>query len=284
MFETKYQNLKKFNISMGLLHLGQFFIMFFLSKEILKTIYFNLPKPDTARRIFEFVPEKFIDINLGQTISFFLLFSAIAHLILVFPPIFRWYINNIKLELNLIRWYEYAFSSSLMVFVIANLCGINDAATLILLFCINACMNLFGAMMEKQNSLLKQNAKEIDLITIENNGEDIEIKEELKTSYKTDWTSFIYGCFAGIIPWLIMGLYFFTSINRVNGNIKIPDFVYWVFPTLFVFFNLFAINMFLQYKKIGNWKNYLFGEYAYIVLSLVAKTVLAWLIWGGTLR
>jgi hypothetical protein len=41
--------------------------------------------------------------------------------------------------------------------------------------------------------------------------------------------------------------------------------------------------MVLQYKKVGRWKDYLFGERAYIVLSLSAKTVLAWLIWTGTL-
>ncbi len=44
-----------------------------------------------------------------------------------------------------------------------------------------------------------------------------------------------------------------------------------------------SINMVLQYKKVGRWKDYLFGERAYIVLSLTAKTVLAWLIFAGTL-
>ena len=47
---------------------------------------------------------------------------------------------------------------------------------------------------------------------------------------------------------------------------------------------MFAVNMVLQYKKIGKWKNYIYGEYAYIVLSLVAKSLLAWQVFGGTLR
>jgi hypothetical protein len=42
--------------------------------------------------------------------------------------------------------------------------------------------------------------------------------------------------------------------------------------------------MVLQYKKVGPWKDYLFGERMYIVLSLLAKTALAWQIWVGTLR
>lgn len=60
--------------------------------------------------------------------------------------------------------------------------------------------------------------------------------------------------------------------------------MYAIVPTIFVFFNIFAVNMVLQYKKVGPWKNYLFGERMYIVLSLLAKTALAWQIFMGTLR
>jgi hypothetical protein len=62
-----------------------------------------------------------------------------------------------------------------------------------------------------------------------------------------------------------------------------PGFVYAIIASIFVFFNIFAVNMFLQYKKVGPWKNYLFGERMFIVLSLVAKTALAWQIFAGTL-
>ena len=53
--------------------------------------------------------------------------------------------------------------------------------------------------------------------------------------------------------------------------------------SLFLLYSTFAINMVLQYKKIGPWKNYLFGESVYILLSLVAKSALAWQVFGGTL-
>jgi hypothetical protein len=42
--------------------------------------------------------------------------------------------------------------------------------------------------------------------------------------------------------------------------------------------------MVLQYKKVGPWKNYLYGELTYIILSLVAKSLLAWQVFAGTLR
>jgi len=254
-------SLFRWNLVMGLLHFVQAVFMFFLSKEVTYQTFLSLPSPSGRGFPIPLVPEKFVSINLGYVISTFLLFSAIAHFVTILPGIRQWYLANLAKEMNLIRWWEYALSSSVMIVVISALCGISDGFILILLFSINACMNLFGAVMEKHNSALK----------------------ELNTSeYKTDWTSFIYGTFAGILPWIVMGVYFFTALDRAGS--RVPDFVYWTFPILFVFFNLFAINMFLQYKKVGGWKNYLFGEKVYIFLSLGAKTTLAWLIWSGTLR
>jgi len=39
--------------------------------------------------------------------------------------------------------------------------------------------------------------------------------------------------------------------------------------------------MVLQYKGVGRWKDYLYGERVYISLGLVAKTLLAWLVFIG---
>jgi len=155
---------------------------------------------------------------------------------------------------NPIRFYEYALSSSLMIVLIGMLAGVWDLGAIILMFGLNAMMNLLGLLMESLNQ-----------------GRE-----------KLDWTPFTFGSLAGIIPWLVIFIYFFGSIAS-GGEAKPPAFVYAIIPTLFVFFNTFAVNMYLQYKKIGPWKNYLYGERAFIILSLVAKTVLAWMIFAGTL-
>jgi len=98
---------------------------------------------------------------------------------------------------------------------------------------------------------------------------------------RTDWTAFIYGSIAGIIPWIVIVLYFLSAITSTDA--RPPTFVYFIVGSIFVFFNGFAVNMVLQYKKVGKWKDYLFGERVYIILSLVAKTLLAWQIFAGTL-
>ncbi len=117
-------------------------------------------------------------------------------------------------------------------------------------------MNLFGIVMEQLNQYTK----------------------------KVEWAPFIYGSFAGIIPWIVITGYFVGSISSSPEGQGPPDFVYAIIPTLFVFFNSFAINMYLQYKKVGKWKDYIYGERVYIILSLLAKTALAWQIFAGTLN
>jgi hypothetical protein len=54
--------------------------------------------------------------------------------------------------------------------------------------------------------------------------------------------------------------------------------------SLFVFFSVFALNMVLQYKRVGKWRDYLYGEKVYIVLSLTAKALLAWQVFSAVLR
>jgi len=53
--------------------------------------------------------------------------------------------------------------------------------------------------------------------------------------------------------------------------------------SLFLLFNSFALVQWKQYQAKGKWANYLYGERAYIVLSLVAKSALAWQIFSGAL-
>jgi hypothetical protein len=185
-------------------------------------------------------------------VAAFLLISAVAHFYLATVGNKR-YLENLKKGMNPTRFYEYALSSSLMIVLIGMLSGVWDLGAIILIFGINAMMNLFGIMMEYHN----------------------------QGTEKTNWTSFVYGSIAGIIPWIVIFMYFLGSIN--SGEAKPPDFVYVINPTLFIFFNIFAINMVLQYKKVGRWKDYLFGERVYIILSLISKSILAWIIFAGTL-
>jgi len=247
-----YQGLRRFNLIMGVLHLVQGVLMIVLSNATTYPIFSNFLKFDMSTFSLTPDPKLIYELRFGPAVAAFLLLSAVAHFYLSTIG-YKRYVANLEKGMNPIRFYEYALSSSLMIVLIGMLVGIWDVGTMIALFGVNAAMNLFGIVMETVNQYTK----------------------------KTDWSAFIYGCFAGIIPWIVVVMYFLGAVN--SGDAKPPAFVYAIIPTILVFFNIFAVNMWLQYKKVGPWKDYLFGERFYIVLSLAAKTLLAWMIFSGTL-
>lgn len=246
-------NLRVYNIVMGVLHLGQGILMLLLSNAFTIPVTTSYLTFDVAQ--LKLIPslEKLADLQIGPLVAVFLFLSSVAHFTISIPGIYEWYVKNLKKGINYARWYEYALSSSVMMVVIAMLVGIYDLSTLILIFFMNAMMILWGLMMERHNQI----------------------------TVKTDWVPFIIGCVAGILPWVLVALYLF---NSGDGDNKAPAFVYWIFFSIFLFFNVFAANMVLQYKKVGKWRDYTFGEKFYILLSLVAKSALAWQVFVGTLR
>lgn len=250
--DKKLKGLRRFNLVMGFLHLIQGVFMILVSNETTYPIFTNFLTFDIST--FSLVPDPrlYYELPFGPAVAVFLLISAVAHFSLASFG-YKWYVRNLKQGMNPGRFYEYALSSSLMIVLIGMLVGIWDLGAIILIFAVNATMNLFGIMMEYHNQYTK----------------------------KTNWVSFIFGSIAGIVPWVVIMIYFLSAINSTDANP--PGFVYAIIPTIFVFFNIFAVNMVLQYKKVGPWKDYLFGEKFYIVLSLLAKTALAWMIFAGTL-
>ncbi len=251
--EQKYRGLRRFNLIMGFLHFIQGVFMILVSNDTTYPIFTNYLNFDVSTMSLKPSTTLFWEVPFGPAVAGFLLISAVAHFYLSTIG-YNKYVENLKKGMNPVRFYEYALSSSLMIVLIGMLIGLWDLGAIILLFALNATMNLFGIMMEYHNQY---------------------------TAGKVNWTAFIYGCIAGFVPWVVITLYFVGAVN--SGDAKPPAFVYTIVPTLFVFFNIFAINMVLQYKKIGPWKDYLYGERVYIILSLTAKSVLCWLIWTGTL-
>jgi len=250
--EKTYTGLRRFNAGMGLLHLIQGVLMILISNATTYPLTTSFLKFDLASRSLQPDPKTVGELLFGPAVAIFLLISAIAHFSLATFG-YKSYVSNLKKGMNPVRFYEYALSSSWMIVLIGMLVGMRDVPSLILMFGVNATMNLFGIMMEIHNQYTK----------------------------KVDWTSFLYGVFAGIVPWIAIGIYFVSAIG--SSDAKPPAFVYGIVASIFVFFNIFAINMVLQYKKVGPWKDYLFGERFYIILSLLAKTALAWQIFAGTL-
>lgn len=238
---------------MAVVHFVQGALMIYLSSPQEWTVTATRLDFDEAASELAPVVEPIGEIQLVYFVAAFLFLSALAHF-LISTVWYESYVEYLKRGMNPYRWYEYSISASVMIVVIAMLTGIWDITTLLALFALTAVMNLLGLVMELHN----------------------------QTTEGTNWTAFIVGSFAGIIPWVVIGI---TLLNTFNAfGVSPPDFVIAIFVTLFVLFNTFAINMVLQYKGVWKWEEYLFGERVYILLSLVAKSLLAWQIYFGTLN
>lgn len=244
---------------MGFFHLVQGIIMLFLATNVIQKIgefqptilqFFLRFNPDT--RSLEPASKELFQLPFGILVASFLFISAIAHGLIVLNK--ELYVSDLNNGINRFRWFEYAISSSIMIVLIATLFGIYDIASLILIFIVNAAMNLFGLDMEMLNAGTEKK--------------------------KIRWGPFIWGSIAGIAPWIAILLYMFG-----NGNFDmVPWFVWAIVGTYFVAFNTFPINMILQYRQTGKWKDYLYGERVYIILSLAAKSFLAWLVLFGAMQ
>jgi len=199
------------------------------------------------------VSETLFEFPVAFIAPIFLLLSAFAHLFISSPSYVRRYEANIQKGINPARWWEYAISSSFMLVVLLMFGGLIELSNVVFIFILNFIMNLMGLMMEKYNQL----------------------------TTTTSWLPFNIGVLAGIVPWIMGGLYFWVSTSNIAD--AIPVYAQFGFLLTFLFFNSFAINMWLQYKKVGKWKDYAYGEKAYIVLSLVSKSALGWIIVLGTM-
>jgi len=262
MEKTSFESLRRFNIKMGALHFLQGIVMLILAFTVIEAA--GVYAPTITVSFLDYDPtvgglvqgsKDLFELPFAVLVASFLFLSAIAHAIISLPKkTYNIYVKDLKQGINQFRWYEYALSSSIMIVLIATLFGVYDISTLLLIFFINASMNLFGLLMEKMNA-----GKE---------------KEDV------NWLAFIFGSVAGIIPWIVV------LIQMVSTPVvsEIPGFVWAIVVVYFVAFNTFPVNMILQYLGVGKWKDYLYGERVYIILSLVAKTFLAWLVFFGTMQ
>ena len=242
--------LRTFNLVVGLIHLVQAIAMLWLSNDfslpVTRTFLTGPPGTDPSQ-------EAWFSVALGPAVAFFLFLAAFDHILMAMPGVNDWYNRMLAREQNFARWMEYSVSASLMMVLIAMITGVTDFGALLAIFGVNTAMILFGAIQEMIGRPSKGNV---------------------------NWWPYIFGCFAGAIPWIIVAINIWSSEDRGEGP---PTFVYGIILSLFILFNTFSVNMVLQYKRVGKWKSYVYGEKAYIVMSLVAKSLLAWQIFANTL-
>ncbi|NBU57513.1 MAG: hypothetical protein EBS25_03455 [Actinobacteria bacterium] len=248
--EINAQSIRRYNLIAGIFHLAQMVVVLILANDFSLPIVARYMAGPPGSSFAE--PVVLLDTPVGLAVAIFLGLSAFFHFLVISPKFFARYSAGLAAHRNYFRWVEYSISSSVMIVLIAQICGISDVAAIVSIFGVNASMILFGWLQEKYEE--------------PGNG---------------GWLPFIFGCIAGIVPWIALVFYIFAIGGP--GDTKAPAFVYGIVISLFALFNTFAVVQYLQYKKVGKWSDYLRGEKSYITLSLVAKSALAWQIFASTL-
>ena len=220
-------------------------------------IYTNYPSVDTstlgANEYAKPDPHLLATYSITWYAGIFIIMNAIDHVLCVLPwtrPTYEYYIERSQ---NPIRWYEYGFSASLMRVTIAQLAGVTDIHLLVCIYFLTVCMIWFGIMHEKLNAKARADG------------------------YTQDWTPFWMSWVAQLVAWIIIFLYFFSGIKHGAKSSFETTIVF----LLFVLDAGFAVVFTLQWRKIGVFKDFMIGEFAFILLSFTAKSFLAWISFAG---
>jgi hypothetical protein len=239
--------LRRTNVLLGVLHAAQGAVVIALGNGFALPVTgsFMLGPPGSGVG-----PSRILfQVSFSAAVAAFFFISALAHFAIATPKMFRRYSAGLAAGRNYTRWLEYSISASVMIVLIAMLTGISDVAALGSIFGVNAAMILFGLVQERY--------------------------ERPGGSLLPFWL----GSLVGIVPWLVIGVYLISPGVAAQP----PGFVYGIYVSLFLLFASFAVNMWLQYRRVGRWADYVHGERMYAVLSLVAKSLLAWQVFAGTL-
>ena len=243
---ARLADLRRWNLGLTALHVTQAVLIFVMASDFAITITSTYPQGPPGTRLA--TPEGLFDVRIGLAIGLFLLLAALDHFATAtFAR--RTYENDLGRGINRFRWAEYSLSATLMVLLIASYCGITDITAVVAIAGANVAMILFGWLQERMNP-------------------------PGRTS--TTMLPFWFGTIAGAAPWVAIWV-------NVIGADTVPGFVYGIVIAEQIFFFSFGLNQWLQYRGIGPWRDYAYGEKTYLVLSLAAKSALAWQIYGGSL-
>ena len=247
----QFKSLRKLNLIAGGLHLASLLAILFLSTDVSLPVRATYMSDAPGTGSFA-KPLELFSLNISYTVAAFMALSAFFHFFLSSGPIFPKYVDGLKRHINIYRWVEYSLSSSIMIVIILQLNGVTDYIALIAIFGVNVSMILFGWLQERYSQ-----------------------------PGSGDMLPFWFGCIAGAVPWVAI----FINMLSPSGppETTVPGFVIGIVISLFIFFNCFAIVQWKQYKAEGKWADYLYGERWYIILSLVAKSLLAWQVFVGAL-
>ncbi len=189
-----------------------------------------------------------VDVSLGALAAAYFVATALSHGLSA-SLLRRVYEADLRAGRNRIRWVGVAVSAPILMLLIALYAGLTDVTALVVIGAATLVSVGCGWLQEARNPPGRR---------------------------ATTMVPFWGGALAALVPWALVA-------GQILGAADRPDFVVSVFLSLFILWASFGVNQWLQYRRVGPWADYLHGEQAYLALSLVATSALAWQIVAGAL-
>ncbi len=176
-----------------------------------------------------------------------ILLSGIDHLSCVLPWFRQHYEYHVERHQSPSRWIEYSLSCPLLRVHIAQVAGITDVYSLVLTFFLTHASMCCVILYEKLNA------------------------KNRADGYVQDKSPFYVSCVAHLASWAVIFAYFIQGMADVDQSLAFS-----LVLTLFCLELTFPLVFVLQWWKVGPFKDYLIGEFAFCLLSFTTKTFLAW--------
>jgi hypothetical protein len=187
-------------------------------------------------------------------------------------------------RVGFLRYYEYTLSASFMIVAIACTLQIYDIFTHILLFLCSALCMLLGLVADYIRT------KEEFFENVDEKEQTGQFKQHCTELRELKWAAHYIGWVAITVPFVLLIWSFIRTLNQYGCSTKnetsnMPNYVY-----VIVFFQLFLFILFGMVQrslfKGSENKEPLIGiltEFRYVVLSLLAKSMLGWVIFINVL-
>jgi hypothetical protein len=189
-------------------------------------------------------------VDLGAGVIALCLLVAVSRLIVVVPGVFPRYSSGVRSNRHTARWIEFAFSSSITIFLVAQLNGISDIGALVLSYATTSGMTLFSVLQERSPR---------------------------STSGRMLPLSFAAA--TGIVPW---GVIAFHQVAALALGQPPSAFARVITLTMLTFAFCFFVSHWREQRRNDSAQSAAAGERTHILLSLASTSVFAWLVVLGT--
>lgn len=188
-----------------------------------------------------------VDVSVGVALAVFFAAAAANHALSA-TVLRSTYEADLREGRNRLRWAEFALSAPVLMVLIALYAGVTDVTALGIIAAATLVLVCCGWLQE-----------------------DLNPPGQRGTSPAFRWL----GVAAATVPWSIIA-------GQLMGASTARAFPLATFLSLFILCAAFGINQWLQFRQVGPWADYLYGEQAHLGLSLVVRSALAWQIVAGS--